>query len=99
MSDNVAAARATPQNPMARFGWGTEFRATFALAWPLVIAQVAQNALQATDVLMMGWLGPEALAAGTLANSFLMPLFLFGVGVVGAVAPLTAQARGRRDIS
>ena len=98
MSDNVAAARATPQNPMARFGWGTEFRATFALAWPLVIAQVAQNALQATDVLMMGWLGPEALAAGTLANSFLMPLFLFGVGVVGAVAPLTAQARGRRDI-
>ncbi|WP_246204387.1 MATE family efflux transporter [Devosia marina] len=98
MSDNVAAARAAPQNPMAKSGWGTELRATFALAWPLVIAQVAQNALQATDVLMMGWLGPEALAAGTLASSFLMPLFLFGVGAVSAVAPLTAQARGRRDI-
>ncbi|KKB10395.1 hypothetical protein VE26_09220 [Devosia chinhatensis] len=79
-------------------GWGAELSATFALAWPLVIAQVAQNALQATDVLMMGWLGPQALAAGTLANSFIMPLFLFGVGVVGAVAPLTAQARGARDI-
>ncbi len=79
-------------------GWRQELVATFALAWPLVIAQVAQNALQATDVLMMGWLGPEALAAGTLASSFMMPLFLFGVGVVGAVAPLTAQARGRRDI-
>ncbi|WP_338719907.1 MATE family efflux transporter [Devosia sp. XK-2] len=98
MSDNVAAANAAPPRSRSVNGWGAEFRATFALAWPLVIAQIAQNALQATDVIMMGWLGPEALAAGTLANSFIMPLFLFGVGVTGAVAPLTAQARGRRDI-
>src|SRR5690606_12611142 len=92
MSENVASLPPTPS------AWGAELRATFALAWPLVIAQVAQNALQATDVIMMGWLGPEALAAGTLASSFMMPLFLFGVGVVGSVAPLVAQARGRRDI-
>lgn len=98
MSENVAPASPAPVAQPSIGGWGAEFRATFALAWPLVIAQVAQNALQATDVIMMGWLGPEALAAGTLANSFIMPLFLFGVGVVGAVAPLTAQARGRRDI-
>lgn len=98
MSDNVAPTVPAPPIPPSLRGWSGEFRATFALAWPLVIAQIAQNALQATDVIMMGWLGPEALAAGTLANSFLMPLFLFGVGVVGAVAPLTAQARGRRDI-
>ncbi|HTO27516.1 MAG TPA: hypothetical protein VL017_02885, partial [Devosia sp.] len=44
-------------------GWGAELRATFALAWPLVIAQLAQTALTTTDVIMMGWLGPEALAA------------------------------------
>lgn len=98
MSDNVAPATPATGAQLSASGWGAEFRATFALAWPLVIAQVAQNALQATDVIMMGWLGPEALAAGTLANSFIMPLFLFGVGVVGAVAPLAAQARGRRDI-
>ena len=78
--------------------WAAELRATFALAWPLVVAQVAQNALQATDVIMMGWLGPEALASGTLATTFLMPFFLLGVGIVGAVAPLTAQARGARNI-
>jgi MATE family multidrug resistance protein len=98
MSENVAPAEPAQMAQPHPGGWAAEFRATFALAWPLVIAQVAQNALQATDVIMMGWLGPEALAAGTLANSFIMPLFLFGVGVVGAVAPLTAQARGRRDI-
>lgn len=98
MSDSVAPANPVQEQRPTSKGWLAELRATFMLAWPLVIAQVAQNALQATDVIMMGWLGPEALAAGTLANSFMMPLFLFGVGVVGAVAPLTAQARGARDI-
>ncbi|MGB3337504.1 MAG: MATE family efflux transporter [Devosia sp.] len=78
--------------------WRAELRATFALAWPLVIAQLAQTALTTTDVIMMGWLGPQALAAGTLATTFLMPFLLLGIGIVGAVAPLVAQARGSRDI-
>ncbi|MCR6673836.1 MATE family efflux transporter [Devosia ginsengisoli] len=78
--------------------WGAELRATFALAWPLVIAQLAQNALTATDVIMLGWLGPTHLAAGTLATTFLMPFLVCGIGIVGAVAPLVAQARGARDI-
>src|SRR5690606_14195374 len=68
------------------------------LAWPLVIAQMAQTALTTTDVIMMGWLGPQDLAAGTLATTFLMPFLLFGIGTVGAVAPLVAQARGARNI-
>jgi MATE family multidrug resistance protein len=78
--------------------WGEELRATFSLAWPLVIAQLAQNALFTTDVIMMGWLGPRYLAAGTLASAFLMQFLLFGIGIVGAVAPLVAQARGARQI-
>jgi len=78
--------------------WGAELRATFALAWPLVVAQLAQNALTATDVIMLGWLGPTQLAAGTLATTFIMPFLVCGVGIVGAVAPLVAQARGARDI-
>ena len=78
--------------------WTAELRATFTLAWPLVIAQLAQNALTATDVIMTGWLGPDFLAAGALATAFLMPFLLLGFGIVGAVAPLVAQARGARDI-
>ena len=42
--------------------WREEFRATLRLAWPLIIAQMAQMALTTTDVIMMGWLGPEPLA-------------------------------------
>jgi len=78
--------------------WAAELRATFTLAWPLVIAQLAQNALTTTDVIMTGWLGPEFLAAGTLASTFLMPFLVGGMGIVGAVAPLVAQSRGARDI-
>ncbi|WP_116653914.1 MATE family efflux transporter [Pelagibacterium sediminicola] len=78
--------------------WGAELRATFFLAWPLVVAQLAQNALFTTDVVMMGWLGPEYLAAGTLATAFFNPFLLLGGGIVGAVAPLVAQALGARQI-
>jgi len=92
---------ATPHAPVQTYAgtsWGGELRAMFALAWPLVVAQLAQTALTTTNVIMLGWLGPESLAAGALATSFLMPLLIFGMGIVGAVAPLAAQARGARDI-
>jgi multidrug resistance protein, MATE family len=99
MTDNTTAAPGAAANSVsAASGWLAELRVMFTLAWPLVIAQLAQNALTTTDVVMMGWLGPKDLAAGTLATTFLMPFLVGGMGVVGAVAPLVAQARGARDI-
>lgn len=78
-------------------GWGEELRATLVLAWPLIIAQVASILLFTTDVVMMGWLGPTHLAAGTLATAILHPVFLGGIGVVSATAPMIAQAIGARQ--
>ncbi len=99
MSDHTTAAPPIAADRVSQpAGWGTELRAMFTLAWPLVIAQLAQNALTTTDVIMLGWLGPRYLAAGTLATTFLMPFLVAGTGIVGAVAPLVAQARGARDI-
>lgn len=95
MTEDVAVAGV---NPDTSTSWAAEFRATFVLAWPLVVAQLAQNALHTTDVILLGLLGSTYLAAGTLATTFLMPFLIGGVGVVGAVAPLVAQARGSRDI-
>jgi len=83
------------QNPSID-DWMAELRATFMLAWPLVVAQLAGVALTATDVIMMGWLGPEQLAAGSLAASVFFPLFVGGIGVVSVTAPLIAQAIGAR---
>ncbi|MGV3491214.1 MAG: MATE family efflux transporter [Devosia sp.] len=82
---------------VSSLGWAAEFRASLALAWPLIIAQLAQNLLHTTDVVLLGWLGPQYLAAGTLATAYLMPFQFAGVGVVAAVAGLVAQARGRGD--
>jgi MATE family multidrug resistance protein len=98
MAQMVTATDSHAPLPAAAGSWGREIRQSFALAWPLIIAQLAQNLLFTTDVVLLGWLGPKYLAAGTLAGAFLMPFLVFGVGVIGAVAPLVAQARGRRNI-
>lgn len=99
MNEPASVARGADDISFApSLSWGEELRATFALAWPLVVAQLAQNALTATDVIMLGWLGPVHLAAGTLATTFILPFLVCGTGIVGAVAPLVAQARGARDI-
>lgn len=76
--------------------WMAEVRATLALAAPLVLSQLASMALFTTDVVMMGWLGPEALAAGSLSTSLFHPLYLGGLGVVAATSALVAQAIGAR---
>jgi MATE family multidrug resistance protein len=59
-----------PQNDTVRNAtpgaWAKEWRATLALAWPLVLTNLAQTAMGTTDVIMLGWLGPEALAAAAL---------------------------------
>lgn len=69
-----------------------------AIAAPLAAAQVGILAISTTDVLMLGRLGPDALAATALALSIYHPLMLFALGLVTATAPLGAAAWGRRDL-
>ena len=71
-----------------------EIAATLALSWPIVLTNVAINFMTTTDVMFLGRLSPEALAAGTLGFNLYMPLFLFCVGVVSAAAPLAAERVG-----
>lgn len=66
-----------------------------ALSWPMVLTNVAQNAMTATDVIMMGHLSPEALAAGALGSNLYNAVLIFGIGVMGAVSPMIAIELGR----
>jgi len=75
---------------------GEEVRATATLAWPIVLTNLAQIAITTTDVVMMGWLGPDALAAGTLGANLYYAFFVIGLGLAMAPSPLIAQALGRR---
>ncbi|MBE2187262.1 MAG: MATE family efflux transporter [Rhodothermales bacterium] len=71
-----------------------EIRATLTLAAPVVLAQLAQVSLGFVDTVMVGRLGPEALAGVALGASMFFTLGLFGLGVVLAVGPMAAQAVG-----
>jgi MATE family multidrug resistance protein len=76
--------------------WRDEIRATLALAWPMVLTNLAQTAMTATDVLVMGHIGPQALAAGALgANLYFAPM-IFGLGLMLATSPMTATELGRK---
>ena len=76
--------------------WKQELRSTLALAWPLILANVTQQAIVATDVLLMSRLGPLALAASTLALNFTYTLNMLLMGLVIASSPLLATALGKR---
>ena len=88
---NVVAAEPGPQG-----AWGAEFRAMLSLAWPLVLTNLSQVALATTDVIMMGWLGPDALASGALGVNLNFAFLIFGIGLVTATGPLIAIELGKR---
>lgn len=74
--------------------WRAELAATLKLAWPMVLTNLAQTAMGATDVLMLGWLGPEELAAGAVATNLYFLLFFVGFGLMMAIAPVLAEEIG-----
>jgi MATE family multidrug resistance protein len=76
--------------------WRSELRATLALAWPLVLANLTQQIIQATDVLLMGRLGATQLAAATLALNLTFTFNIFLLGLITASAPMMATALGQR---
>jgi MATE family multidrug resistance protein len=82
-----------------RRAWQDEIRATLALSWPMVATNLLQTALATTDVVMLGWLGPRALAAGALGVNLYFPLAIFGIGILTALAPMIAREVGARPWS
>jgi MATE family multidrug resistance protein len=75
--------------------WRQEARALVRLSGPIVLTNVGQVAIQTTDVVMIGWLGAEALAASVLGVNLMFVLLLFAIGVVIATAAMIAQDLGR----
>lgn len=67
-----------------------------ALAWPLMLANLTMQLIQATDVVLLGWLGPKELAAAALALSLSFGMILFALGVLTASSPMIASALGAR---
>jgi MATE family multidrug resistance protein len=75
--------------------WTGEIRAILALSWPLALGNLAQVAMGTTDVMMMGWLNADTLAAGALGANLYFMAFIFGAGLLNATAPIIARDLGR----
>lgn len=76
--------------------WRREVLAILHLAVPLALTQLAHMAIVTTDVFMMGWIGPEALAAGTLSGHFYWVFVAFAMGTLTGATPIMAQHLGAR---
>lgn len=74
-----------------------ELKATAKLAAPLVATGLAQMGMEIVDVVMMGRLGPGALAAGALGWAIFMALLVVCMGMVTSIGVLTARAYGVKD--
>lgn len=85
-------------NPHAftRTAWLAELRAMLALGWPLVLTNVAQIALTTTDVIVLGRVSAEALAAGALGVNLYLAILIFAIGLITATSPMMAEAIGRK---
>lgn len=76
-----------------------EIKIITATALPLMAAFLAQKGMQFVDALMMGWIGPSALAAGALGTSTFFVAVLFCMGTLSAVGVLVVRARGANQPS
>lgn len=85
---------ATPAKPGL---WRAELIGTIKLALPIALTQLGQVAMMTSDLVLIGHLGDNAIAASALAQTLLFAAFVFGMGLVSAVAPLAAQAFGARE--
>ena len=61
-----------------------ELRATLHLAGPVVAAQLAHISMGFVDTVMVGRLGPEALAGVALGNTVFFFFAIMGMGMVRA---------------
>jgi MATE family multidrug resistance protein len=77
-----------------RAAWLGELRALLIIGAPMGLTQLVQFSINTVDVLMIGRLGPEPLAASSLGLVIFYVLFLVGLGLAMAISPLVSQALG-----
>lgn len=74
----------------------TEWRTLAILGGPILIAQLAQMSNGVIDTVMAGHASAEDLAAVGIGSSLWMPLFLFFMGLLGALQPIISGYNGAR---
>src|SRR6202045_5467147 len=71
-----------------------EVTETLRLAVPIALTQLGQIAMMTTDMVLIGRLGDEAVAAAALAHTVFFISFTFGMGLVSAWLRLPRKRSG-----
>lgn len=75
------------------------YRATFLLAYPVILSQFGHIMVGVVDTAMVGQIGTIEQAAVALANSLYTLVLVFGLGVSYGVTPLVAAADSSKNYS
>ena len=75
-----------------------ETRALAAIAWPLVIAQLAQMGTGVVDTIMAGHYSAVDLAAIAIGYNIWLPLYLLTLGIMLATSVIVAQDFGAGNV-
>lgn len=71
-----------------------ELRALGRLAAPVVAVQVGMMLMGTVDIMMLGRVSDQAIAAGALGNSITWGVMWFAVGILMSIDPLVSQSFG-----
>lgn len=78
--------------------WRGEISPTLQLGFPIMAGMLSQMLIGLADSLMVGRVGVVPLAAASFVHVVIHPPLVFTLGLLSAVAVLTAQAFGAREM-
>ncbi|MBR0124732.1 MAG: MATE family efflux transporter, partial [Treponema sp.] len=73
------------------------FKSLFTIVGPIALQNLISAAVGSADVIMLGKVGQDAIAAVNLASYIQFILFLFFIGLSSGVVMLAAQYWGKKD--
>ncbi len=76
-----------------------EIKSIIIIALPLMAAFLAERGMQFIDSVMMGWLGPTALAAGALGVAIFFTFIIFCMGVLSAIGVFIVREKSGGSLS
>lgn len=73
------------------------YRSLFGLVLPIAVQNLISTAVSSADVVMVGYVGQDALSAVSLANQIMFILQLVYSGIASGATMLASQYWGKRD--
>ena len=68
-----------------------------SISWPIVLQNLLEAAVSSSDVLMLNFVGSDAISAANLAGQATTILFMFYFGLCAGTTMLCAQYYGKKD--